>query len=102
MPSWCQYNRNKYTDQHCDSANTQTAREFYVNIVLCLHFARGDVKLGMLLVWFYLCAWRPYGRLGPHCPTSLKTIICALLHEYDNILQSLRVKYHFFGRMYIQ
>lgn len=52
MPSWCQYNRNKYTDQHCDSANTQTAREFYVNIVLCLHFARGDVKLGMLLSGF--------------------------------------------------
>ena len=30
--------------------------KIYVIIVLCLHLARGDVKLGMLLVWFYLCA----------------------------------------------
>ena len=33
--------------------------KIYVIIVLCLHLARGDVKLGMFSVWFYLCAWRP-------------------------------------------
>ena len=33
--------------------------ESYVDIVLCLHLARGDVNLGMFLVWLYLCAWRP-------------------------------------------